>query len=253
MEQLADGFWNCRGSFRIGGILDVGTQMSVVRRGNGRFLVLDSYELGESAKAALVRLTDHGRLIDAIINLHPFHTLHCDALHAWFPQARLIGTRRHHKQLPNLPWADDAIEDAATQDMFADDLDFAMPDGTDLVTADDRVHAASVLARHRRTGIVHVDDTLMVLAAPGRLGAMLPQSTLRFHPMLSKALRPGAGAADAFAAWVRDLAARWADTPIVCAAHSAVRRLPPGGWQDEVLGALARVGPVLARHRETCG
>lgn len=38
--RVADGFWNIRGSFKIGGVLDVGTQTSLVRRKNGKLLVL---------------------------------------------------------------------------------------------------------------------------------------------------------------------------------------------------------------------
>ncbi|MET0246717.1 MAG: hypothetical protein ABW182_08225 [Sphingomonas sp.] len=249
MQQLADDFWNFRGSFRIGGILDVGTQMSLIRRANGRFLLLDSYSVSDDDKAGLLAPTDNGAAIEAIINVHPFHTLHCQAAHRLLPHARLIGTQRHHDQVPELPWETGVIEDAATQAEFAEDLEFAVPDGLRLVTDDDSVHAASVLVRHRASGIVHVDDTLNVLAAPGLLGRILPQSRLRFHPMLGKALAPGADAADAFAAWARDLARRWDGTPIVCAAHSAVRRLPAQGWRTEVTRALADVEKTLAAHR----
>ena len=35
-------FLNIRGSFKVGGLLDIGTQCSLVRRANGRFVFLDS-------------------------------------------------------------------------------------------------------------------------------------------------------------------------------------------------------------------
>jgi hypothetical protein len=253
MKQLADDFWNFRGSFKIGGLIDVGTQMSLVRRANGRFLMIDSYSLGDADRRRLMALTDNGTAIEAIINVHPFHTLHCRVAHRLAPNARLIGTRRHREQAPELPWEEQVIEDPATQAEFADDLDFAVPDGLELVTADDRVHAASVLVRHLRSGTVHVDDTLNVLALPGPLKRFFPQSRLRFHPMLGRALTPRAGAADAFAAWARDLARRWAGTPVVCAAHSARRELPQDGWRDEVMRALADVEKTLAEHRARHG
>ena len=82
---------------------------------------------------------------------------------------------------------------------------------------------------------------------------MLPQSALKMHPMLAKALTPQAGAADAYARWARELAVRWADTPVVCAAHSAVRRLAPGGFREEVEAALEQVAPTLAKHRKSFG
>lgn len=249
MKQLAENFWNFRGSFKIGGLIDVGTQMSLVRLATGGFLLLDSYSVDDDDKKALLALTDNGAAIEAILNVHPFHTLHCRAAHHLAPHARLIGTQRHRDQVPELPWETGVIEDAATQAEFAGDLDFAEPAGLQLVTGDDSVHAASVLVRHRASGIVHVDDTLNVLAAPGLLKQLLPQSRLRFHPMLGKALEPRAGAADAFASWARDLAERWRGTPIVCAAHSAVRELEGDGWHDEVMRALSDVEKTLAAHR----
>ncbi|AWH48111.1 hypothetical protein C1925_02510 [Stenotrophomonas sp. SAU14A_NAIMI4_5] len=253
MQQLANDFWNLRGTFKVAGLLDVGTQLSVVRRTNGRFLVLDSYTPNETHRQALLGLTAGGTLVDAIINVHPFHTLHCEPLHQLLPAARLIGTRRHLQQAPHLPWDPHVIEDVETQADFADDLDFTVPAGVELVPADDNVHASSVLVRHRRSGIVHVDDTLSVLAAPGALGKWLPQSGLKFHPTLSRALQPRAGAADAFERWALALAERWAGTPFVCAAHSAVRELPADGWRDEVLKALHNVQGKLRRHRRRYG
>lgn len=253
MKQLADNFWNFRGSFKIGGVIDIGTQMSLVRRANGRFLMVDSYSVSDADKDSLLALTDNGAAVDAIINVHPFHTLHCRVAHRLAPQARLIGTQRHRDQVPELPWENGVIEDAATQAEFAGELDFAVPAGLELVTPDDSVHAASVLVRHRASGIVHVDDTLNVLAAPGLLKRILPQSRLRFHPRLGKALEHRPGAADAFADWARELAGRWAGTPTVCAAHSAVRHLPDNGWHDEVLRALSDVEKTLAAHRSQHG
>lgn len=253
MKQLADGFWNCRGSFKLAGVLDVGTQMSLVRRDTGRFLLLDSYAVGEEIAEKLREMTEYGLLLDAIINVHPFHTLHCDAMQSLFPGARLIGTQRHRDHLPDLPWEDGVIEMPSTQDEFAADLDFSVPDGLDLVTADDKVHAASVLVRHRASGIVHVDDTLNVFAAQGWLGKLLPQSRLRFHPTLSKALQPRSQAADDFTAWARNLAKSWSGSRIVCAAHSAVRSLSPDGWRTEVLDALASIDTTLSEHRARFG
>ncbi|TDH38533.1 hypothetical protein E2A64_05370 [Pseudohoeflea suaedae] len=249
MRQLADNFWTFRGDFKIAKVISVGTHMSLARRANGRFLLLDSYELDESDRNSLLALTDGGQAIEAIINVHPFHTLHCTAVHRLLPHARLIGTGRHHRKAPELPWEQGIIEDKATQAQFAEDLDFSVPAGVDLVCANENVHFSSVLVRHRESGIVHVDDTIMVLAAPGLLGKLLPQSRLRFHPTLAKALQDRPDASDDFEKWARDIADRWAGTPIVCAAHSSVRKLSPGGWRKEILDALSGVEKTLARHR----
>ncbi|QJR05833.1 hypothetical protein HH800_26715 (plasmid) [Sphingobium yanoikuyae] len=252
MKQLADDFWNFRGRFKIAGLIDVGTHMSLVRRRTGRFLLIDSYGVSGADRDALLKLTDNGAAIDAIINVHPFHTLHCRAAHEVAPGARLFGTQRHRDQAPELPWEKDRIEDGATQAQF-DELAFSVPDGLDLVTSDESVHAASVLVRHRPSGIVHVDDTLMVLAAPGLLRYVLPQSRMRFHPRLAKALQHRAGAADDFTSWARGLAESWAGTRIVCAAHSAVRQFTPNGWHDEMTLALSDVQKMLDQHRSRHG
>ncbi|NWK95958.1 hypothetical protein DM806_09780 [Sphingobium lactosutens] len=244
MRELSPGFWNIRGSFEIDGMGDVGTHMSLIRKGDGRFLAIDSYALEDRDRQALLALTDNGLAIDAIINVHPFHTVFCRTMHQLVPEARLIGTRRHHREAPELPWDPLPIEHAECQRHFMADLEFAIPDGVDFVCYDDRVHVASVLVRHRPSRIVHVDDTLNVQQLPGR-----SQSKLQFHPLLASALQPEAGAADAFASWARNLAERWAETPAVCAAHNAVRSLRPDGWREEVLGALAAVDKALVAHR----
>ena len=253
MQQLASGFWNLRGPHRIGGVLDVGTHMSVVRRQNGRFVVIDGCPLDDAQREALLALTGKGALVDAVMHVHPFHTLHVEATHRLFPAATLYGTARHRRQAPALPWAGEPVETWGDGHPLADLFELSVPDGVDFVCPDERVHVASVLVRARDSGIVHVDDTLNVMAAPGVLRRLLPQSSLRMHPLLGRALRPQAGAADAYAAWARSLAARWADTRVVCAAHSAVRMLPDGGFAREVEAALAKVSRTLDRHRARYG
>ena len=245
MQQLADNFWTFRGDLKVAKVINLGTHMSLVRRTNGMFLLLDSYDLDDGDSDALLSLTDGGRAIEAVLNVHPFHAL--------LPHARLFGTRRHHRQAPELAWEAGFIEEAATQDAFAEDLAFSVPEGVDFVCDDDSVHVASVLVRHRQSGIVHVDDTINVLAAPGVLGKILPQSKLKFHPQLSKALQKRPGAAGNYARWARGIAEAWSETPIVCTAHSSIRKLPEDGWRREMTAALAAVEKTLSRHRSAHG
>lgn len=253
MQQLAEAFWNIRGTYRVAGVLDIGTHMSVVRRGNGRFVVIDGCGLDDAQYDALMALTRSGGLVDAVVHVHPFHTLHVEATHRLFPNAALHGTARHRRRAPSLPWSAIPVEEWTHDHPLADLFDLSVPDGVYFACADERVHVSSVLVRHRQSGIVHVDDTLNVLAGPGRLRDALPQSSLRMHPLLRRALKPEPGAADAYAAWARALASRWADTRIVCAAHSAVRHLPAGGFEREMDAALARVSRTLDRHRALNG
>lgn len=253
MKKLADSFWNIRGVHRIGGLLDIGTHMSVVERDDGRFVVIDGIELDDHQRKALMKLTGKGERVDAVVMVHPFHTLHAEATHRLFPDATLYGTARHREKAPGLPWHSRPVENWKKKHPLADLFDLSIPDGVDFVSADGRVHVGSVLVRHRATHIVHVDDTFNVLAAPGLVGKLLPQSGLRMHPMLGRALKKQAGAADAYAGWARKLGKRWADTRVVCAAHSAVRKLDEGGFTEEVAAALASVAGTLARHRKRYG
>ena len=247
--QLAEDFWNFRGSHKIAKIIDVGTQMSLVRRASGKFVLLDSFDIDGDERETFLTLTNGGADVEAILNVHPYHTLHCAAVHDAVPHARLIGTLRHRQQIPTLPWEAGVIEDVATQAEFGDIFEFSVPAGVDLYNTAD-VHVGSVLVRHRKSGIVHVDDTLNVFAGPGPLEPLLPQSRLKFHPQLAKALQDRPGATEDYANWARALADEWAGTRIVCAAHMAIRRLPQGGWRQELLKALDDIESTLADHRE---
>src|SRR5690606_35548829 len=183
MRQLAENFWNIRGTQRVAGVLDVGTHMSVVRRNDGRFVLIDAAPLDEAGRSALLALTDGGALVDVVMHVHPFHTLHVEPMHRLFPAARLYGTRRHRRLAPSLPWSGDPVESWEVNHPLVDVFDLSVPEGVDFVCLDERVHVASVLVRHRPSAIVHVDDTLNVLAAPGVLGRLFGQSSLRMHPM----------------------------------------------------------------------
>lgn len=248
-RDLGDGFWTVRGSFRVGGFFDVGTQCSLVRLANGNFVFLDSYPLTEEIRAEVDALTDGGRKVEAILNLHPFHTLHCEWMHEAFPQAKLYGTARHHEILPDLPWEKARCEDAALADLYATDFAFSVPRGVPLVCADDTVHFSSVLALHRASGTLHVDDTFVYLRKGFPLSLLPFTGRLGFHPTLAKALEPRAGAAEDFREWAIALGSDWADTRRIAAAHNAVLEIAPGSFPGLVGEALGRVKPVLDKHR----
>ena len=164
--HIADGFWNVRGSHKVAGLLDIGTHASLVRRKGGGFVFLDAYSPSEPVKRDLDEITRGGREVEAILNVHPFHTVHVKRMHELFPNARLYGTARHHERFPHLPWEATRSEDAATHALFAEDLEFSVPRGVDFISRDERVHFSSVLVRHSATRTLHVDDTLMYLRMP---------------------------------------------------------------------------------------
>lgn len=251
--DLGDGFLTVRGSLRIGGIFDVGTQCSLVRLANGNFVFLDSYTLTDAIRAEVDALTDGGARVEAIINVHPFHTLHCEWMHRAFPQAKLYGTARHLEHLPDLPWESLRCEDDGLAQHYADDFAFSVPRGVVLVSDDESVHFSSVLMLHRASGTLHVDDTFVYLRKGFPLNLLPFTGRLGFHPTLAKALEPRAGAADAFRDWAIGLGVDWADTRRIAAAHNAVLELDAKQLPDLIGAALGRVKPVLDAHRGQYG
>jgi hypothetical protein len=85
LQPLGPNFWNLRTPFKIyGGVLDLGNHMSFIRLKSGRFLVIDAVDPlgdategagGEHLKSEIDRLTEGGRLMEAVVATHPFHTL----------------------------------------------------------------------------------------------------------------------------------------------------------------------------------
>ena len=93
--EVSGDFWNIRGSFRVGGVVDIRTQASLVRLGSGNFVFLDSYSLSRAARRHIEDIVGPDAEIEAILNLHPFHTVHVANMHELYPRATLYGTSRH--------------------------------------------------------------------------------------------------------------------------------------------------------------
>ncbi len=253
LVQLAEDFWSVRGDFRVAGILNLGTQCALVRLQDGDFVFLDSYTMPADIRGRIDALTEGGSRVKAILNLHPFHTLHCEWMHRAFPAAELYGTARHRDRLPHLPWQETRCEDAALGKRFAADFAFSVPRGVPLACADESVHFSSILALHRASGTIHVDDTFVYLEKRLPLALLPIAGRLVFHPTLGKALEPRAGAADEFREWAISLGVDWAGARRIASAHNAVLDLQPGEFPDRVGAALGRVKPVLDRHRAAYG
>lgn len=197
------------------GVIELGTHASLIRRHNGNFLLLDSYSLTGSTKQQVAELTDDGTRIEAILNLHPFHTLHVPAMHKLFPNARLFGSKRHVAKAPELNWENLLINDPGFSSLFEEDLEFSIPSGVDFISNDEQVHFSSVLAFHRASRTIHSDDTLMYFEAP--FSGF--DAGVQFHPTLGKALRRDAGAAIEFWQWAQSFADDWGHSQNLCAAH----------------------------------
>lgn len=253
--KISDDFWNIRGDFKIGGILNIGTQSSLVRRRNGNYVLLDAYKFNGEIKAEIDAITDAGKQLEAILNLHPFHTVHVEAAHAMYPEARLFGTKRHLEKFPALPWQEMQTESAEFAQAFSEDFAFSVPAGVDFISSNENLHFSSVLAYHKVSKTMHVDDTLMYLPLPGAMGK-LRKPKISFHLTLGKTLEKRAGAVADFRRWATRLANDWSDTDNLCAAHSATVLAggeAPGSIAEQILDALRRVEKTLAKHERKYG
>lgn len=218
VADVGNGFWNIGGSFKVGGLVDVGTHASLVRLASGKYVFLDAYTLPDDVRAWVDERTGGGEAIEAILNLHPFHTLHVRRAHERYPQAKLYGTARHHDKFGDLPWEPERTETEAFAERFSADFDFTVPRGVELVPADENLHFSSVLAIHRASKTLHVDDTLNYAPLP-KLVHGLKRDVLRFHPTLSKVLERRAGAVREFRRWAEELIERLGGVDNLCTAH----------------------------------
>jgi hypothetical protein len=253
--QVSDELWNIRGSFKVGP-LDVGTHASLVRRANGKFVFLDAYTLDDEAAKRVRDRTRGGQDVEAILNLHPFHTIHVRRMHAQFPDAKLYGTARHIRKFPELPWEALRTEDEELHGLFADDFDFEVPRGVDFISSNESVHFSSVLAFHRASKTIHVDDTLTYIRLPKLARVVGLSDLLVFHPTLSKALEKRAGAAREFREWADALAGRWHQAENLCAAHSSwllAAKNPGASIPERIRKALSKAERTLAAHERKYG
>lgn len=252
--KISDDFWNIRGEFKVFGILNIGTHASLVKCGNGKFVLLDAYTMQDDIKLQIDSLTNNGVNIDAIINLHPFHTVHIEKAHENYPNAKLYGTQRHIDKFPNLPWQTELTNSNEFATLFSEDFEFSVPRGVDFISKNEHLHFSSVLAYHKKSKTIHVDDTLMYLQLPGLLG-VLKSPELSFHMTLSKTLERRKGAADDFRLWVAELAEQWRDAEVLCAAHSSTLffKSPSPSIAAMIMTALESVESTLKHHEKKFG
>ena len=111
--EIGNGFYNLKTPFVVVGLFDVGNQMSLLRlKGSGRFLVIDTCSLSPAAKEELDFLTDGGKLIDAVVASHPYHTMFFVPFHKMYPSLKYYGTPRHIRTIPTIQWAGDVSTEA---------------------------------------------------------------------------------------------------------------------------------------------
>ncbi|WP_251566881.1 hypothetical protein [Erythrobacter sp. 3-20A1M] len=164
--DFGDGFHHLRGTFRVGGVLNVGTHCALVELPSGKFVFLDSYTLPDAVRPQVDQLTDGGSKVAAIINLHPFHTLHIEWMHRAFPNAALYGTRRHIEKFHILPWESELCEDGLPDEVTEGQSNFPPP-------------AASTWCARRKTPILGPCSPIIPQAARSMSTTLFRGSTCR--------------------------------------------------------------------------
>ena len=253
--EVADGFWNIRGSFKIAAVVNIGTHASLVRRKNGRFVLLDTCEFRPEVRKWLLAMTRGGDDVEAVLHLHPFHTLHVESGYALFPGATHHGTTRHAERAPSVPFDSLRTDDPKLHELFAEDFDFMVPRGVNFIPSDPRLHFSSVLAFHSASKTLHVNDTVLHLRLPPPL-SIFKSPVTRFHPTLGKVLQRRPGAVATFRAWAGELIDRASGIENLCAAHSS-SLLHRDNQGDSIARrlqhALAKLKGTLEAHERVHG
>lgn len=240
IHDLGSGFWNIRGEFRIGGIINIGTHCSLIKLESGKFIFLDSYELTGEVRDKVMALTNNGQEVEAVLNVHPFHTIHCAKMAEDFPQATFYGSSRHAKKVPEIKWSDDLVESEAVAKRYSE-LKFSISQGVHYISPNEMIHAGSLLAYHPASKSLHVDDTFM--SPPTKLlKSILPEVML--HPTTKKALEDKPNAGKDYCDWAEKIAHDW-DVRNFCAAHSYLIRFKEGEFEKALLKAINKARPKL--------
>ncbi len=239
--DLGAGFWSIRGSFIKNGILDIGVQCALVKLSSGRFIFLDSYTLTDDVRAQVMALTNDGQDVEAVLNVHPFHTVHCEQMAKDFSQATFYGSSRHPKQVPNVKWSDDLVESDAVAERYPE-LEFSLPKGIYYIAPDENVHASSLLVFHPASLSIYVDDTFEI--PPSKLINTV-QADLGLHPTTLTALKDEPNAGKEYCDWATQLAHNWRDVRNFCGAHSGLVEFEEGRFEAALLSAIDRARPEL--------
>ena len=195
---------------------------------------MDSYTLKDEVRQQVMALTNDGQDVEAVLNVHPFHTVHCAQMTKDFPQAIFYGSSRHPKQVPEVQWAEDLVESAAVAKRYPT-LQFSLPQGIYYIAPDESVHASSLLVYHAASQSLYVDDTFEI--PPSKL-FNAAQPNLGLHPTTKKALIDEANAGKDYCDWAVDLAHAWHDARHFCGAHSGLVVFEKGQFKAALLSVI---------------
>ena len=244
--EVGPGFWNLRGSFKVLlGAVDIGTHASLIKLPSGKFLLVDTIGFSEKAIRELNELTDNGKLIEAVLATHPFHTVYFAAFFKLYPDLTYYGCPRHLTRNDGVNWSKTTLLDEGLRKQWEDQGVFMrIPDGADFEAPEESNHFSSVLVFHAPSKTIHVDDTVMFFEKPGFVLRMLGKAdgTMEFWD-LKKGLQKTEAAPLAFKAWVEQLLADW-DFDNIVTAHTGNKL---GGAKQYLADTLKKATPALEK------
>jgi hypothetical protein len=222
LKCVGENFWNLRSSLVMFRFVDIGTHMSFIRLSTGKFLVIDCIDLSNKAvKREVDTLTENGSLIEAVLGVHPFHTLFFPAFQQLYPNAGYYGTPRHLRNFVDMKWSG-SLGDEATRCLWeAEEVFLRIPDGAEFEfpPAED-VHFSSVVVFHAHSKTLHVDDTINYFHGAGWVLRLLgKKDNLMEFWSLEKGLDHTPESPRMFKAWVEHIIHDW-DFDNICAAHN---------------------------------
>ena len=251
LYQIGRDFWNVRGHFKIlAKLVDIETQMSIIRLPNGRFLVVDTVEMNDQLRQEINHLTNNGEKIEAVLGTHPFHTLAFPAFYQSYPNAHYYGTPRHLRRLTDIPWKG-SLDDCHVRKLWEPQVELRIPAGAEFVDPqpESSNHFISVFVFHRPSATLHVDDTIVYAEKPSFLLKLFgfKDGAMAFHPSIkSHGLYPTADAPFLFRDWMRDVLRDWPFDNLCCA-HLGVKR---GGAHADVQTLLDKAQPLFDKLAE---
>lgn len=246
LKTISHRFWNATQSLYFFRCVDVRTHMNIIQLNSGKFLVIDTIGLTPGLKAEIDHLTNNGRLIEAVIATHPFHTLYFPAFYAAYPHAAYYGTPRHIRNQPQIPWAGD-VSTEAVQGKWSPEVEMAVPDGAEFIHPEEGNHFSSLFVFHRASRTIHVDDTIMVYENIGcMMGCLVRRGSMGFHlSITSNGMHPTASAGFAFKNWLQTRVLDAWDFDNICSAHMGNMI---GGAKARLQETLNAAEPVFQKH-----
>ena len=263
-REIPNGFFNYRTPLNmVGGLIDVGTHMSICKLSNGNFLVIDTAPVDAIAKEDIDIITNHGELIEAVVATHPYHTLSFESFHKLYPNKNInwYGTTRHRENIPSIPWAQGDDNLVGPQSPILDKwqtqgIAMRIPEGAEFINPG---HFSCVFVFHEASRTIHIDDTLNYFDEDAgfilytvvfrifnnRPGNLLLHSSA-FNDKPDHGFFNTPDATQHFSIWLEKICTEW-DFDCICTAHKG--RLQ-GGAKEAVRSLLAKIQPAFKKYSE---